>query len=101
MNRFLLAGLSVGVCLAFTHCSQPSNPPTNQPSAVSPSAASAGNVIETDPALRDILPADARIEKLAGGFAFTEGPVWINEGYALIRDIPNNAIMNWPRDGKE
>jgi gluconolactonase len=100
MNRFWLAGLSVGVCLAFTHCSQPSNPPTNQPSAVSPSAASAGNVIETDPALRDILPADARIEKLAGGFAFTEGPVWINEGYVLFSDIPNNAIMKWTPDGK-
>jgi gluconolactonase len=99
MNRFLLAGLSVGVCLAFTHCSQPSNPPTNQSSAVSTSSASAGSVIETDPALRDILP-DARIEKLAGGFAFTEGPIWAKEGYILFSDIPNNAIMKWTPDGK-
>lgn len=34
-------------------------------------------------------------EKLAGGFGFTEGPVWIKEGFLLFSDIPNNVILKW------
>ena len=30
-----------------------------------------------DPALDAIVPREARIEKLADGFQFTEGPVWL------------------------
>jgi gluconolactonase len=100
MNRILLLGLGVGLCLALMGCSQPSNPPTQQSSTVPTAATSTGSLIETDPALRDLLPADAKIEKLAGGFAFIEGPIWMKEGYVLFSDIPNNAIMKWTPDGK-
>src|SRR6201993_727163 len=46
-------------------------------------------VIRKDPALDDIVPADAKIEKLAGGFLFTEGPIWVprtdgGDGYLLF-----------------
>ena len=34
-------------------------------------------IIKKDPALDAIVSADAQIEKLAGGFLFTEGPTWI------------------------
>jgi gluconolactonase len=47
-----------------------------------------------------IVPAGAKIEKLAGGFKFTEGPVWLPEGYLLFSDIPNNAIMKWTPAGQ-
>jgi gluconolactonase len=67
---------------------------------VSTAATSIGSVIETDPALKDLLPADAKIEKLADGFAFVEGPIWLKEGYVLFSDIPSNAIMKWTPDGK-
>jgi gluconolactonase len=59
-----------------------------------------GSVERLDPALDAIVPADAAIEKVAGGFKFTEGPIWIHEGYLLFSDIPNNAIMKWTPDGK-
>ncbi|HAJ77170.1 MAG TPA: hypothetical protein DCM64_12045, partial [Gammaproteobacteria bacterium] len=36
----------------------------------------AGMVERVDPRLDALVPVDANIEKLAGGFAFTEGPVW-------------------------
>ena len=35
------------------------------------------------------------IEKLAGGFQFTEGPVWVPDGYLLFSDIPANSIYKW------
>src|SRR5436190_1925383 len=50
---------------------------------------------KASPALDQIVPAGAKIEKLAGGFQFTEGPVWMPEGYLLFSDIPANAIMKW------
>src|SRR6202047_1186495 len=49
--------------------------------------------------LDQIVPAGAKIEKLSGGFGFTEGPIWMHEGYLLFSDIPNNAIMKWTPAG--
>jgi gluconolactonase len=40
-----------------------------------------------------------KVEKIAGGFAFTEGPVWTHEGYLLFSDIPNNVIRKWTPGG--
>jgi sugar lactone lactonase YvrE len=41
-----------------------------------------------------ILPEDAKIERLATGFQFTEGPVWESSGgYLLFSDIPGNRII--------
>jgi gluconolactonase len=51
--------------------------------------------------MRAIFPADVKIEKLADGFAFIEGPIWINEegGVLLFSDIPRNQIMKWSPSG--
>ena len=42
-----------------------------------------------------IVPPDARIEQLAGGFLFTEGPAWSPDGYLLFSDPNANAIYRW------
>ena len=63
-------------------------------------AENAGTVVMVDPALREIVPGDAKIEKLATGFKFTEGPVWVHAGYLLFSDIPNKRIDKWTADGK-
>jgi gluconolactonase len=34
-------------------------------------------------------------ERLAGGFKYTEGPIWIPDGYLLFSDIPGNRIYKW------
>lgn len=34
-----------------------------------------------------------RVEKVAGGFTFTEGPVWSREGFLLFSDVPSNRII--------
>lgn len=59
-------------------------------------------VVRLNPAVDDIIPADARVEKLADGFGFLEGPVWVRKGgYLLFSDIPANVINKWsPGDGK-
>jgi gluconolactonase len=61
---------------------------------------SAGRVIRHDPALDAIVPREAAIEKIAGGFIFTEGPVWVPDGYLLFSDPNANTIYRWsPDDG--
>lgn len=54
-----------------------------------------------DPALDAIVAPGTKIEKLAGGFLFTEGPVWVRDGgYLLFSDPNNNLIYRWsPDDG--
>lgn len=65
------------------------------------SAEPAGTVQVVSPELRRLVPEGAMIEKLAGGFKFTEGPVWTREGVLLFSDIPNDRIVKWePKSGQ-
>lgn len=45
--------------------------------------------------LGEILAPNAKIEKVAGGFEFTEGPLWHPDGFLLFSDIPANTIYKW------
>src|SRR5438309_10132216 len=65
----------------------------------SPGAQSTGEVIRLSNRIDEIVPADARIEQLAEGFGFIEGPVWAREGWLLFSDIPRNVIMKWSPSG--
>ena len=42
----------------------------------------------------------AKVEKLAGGFKFIEGPAADAQGNVFFTDIPNNRIHKWSLDGK-
>ena len=49
-----------------------------------------------DPALDRLIAPDAAIETIAGGYTWTEGPLWIKDGgYLLFSDIPANSIHRW------
>ena len=52
------------------------------------------------PGLDAIVPEDLTIEKLADGFIFTEGPVWVPDGYLLFSDPNANTIYRWSPDGQ-
>src|SRR5579871_6043129 len=53
--------------------------------------AAAGGVRRLDPALDHLIAADAKVEKVSGNFAFTEGPLWVRRnGSLLFSDLPNN-----------
>ena len=47
-----------------------------------------------------VVAPGAKLEKLAGGFAFTEGPTCDRAGNVFFVDQPNNRIMEWSADGK-
>jgi gluconolactonase len=58
-------------------------------------ALTAAKVMRVDPALDAIVPQNASIEKLADGFLFTEGPVWVPDGFLLFSDPNSNTIYRW------
>jgi gluconolactonase len=54
-----------------------------------------------DPALDAIVPRDAKLERVATGFTFTEGPVWSRELGALLFSDPNeNTIYRLTPEGE-
>jgi gluconolactonase len=58
-------------------------------------------IMRLDPALDQIIAPDATIEKLASGFQFTEGPVWVKDGGYLLFSDPNaNTIYRRSSDGQ-
>ena len=59
-----------------------------------------GTILRLDPAIDALVPKDAVIEKIGSGFTFTEGPIYLREGYLLFSDIPRNTIYKWTPDGK-
>jgi gluconolactonase len=50
--------------------------------------------------LDDVVGADARVEQVAGGFEFTEGPLWSPEGALLFSSPNTNAIYRWDPRGR-
>ncbi len=89
-----------------------SNPPVNfiwirsatldfyRKNQVGGSTDAGGKVVRLDPAVDQIVPQDAKLEKLAGGFQFTEGPVWHPDGYLLFSDPNANTIYRWSPEGQ-
>jgi len=47
-----------------------------------------------------VVAPGAKLEKLAGDFAFTEGPTCDKHGNVFFTDQPNNRILKWSVDGK-
>jgi len=67
--------------------------PAQTPATASP-AITPLQVDRLDPAAARIIPANAKLERVATGFTWTEGPVWVN-GSLFFADIPSNSIRRW------
>ena len=52
--------------------------------------------VVADPRFERLVPEGARLEHLADGFVWAEGPVWLPDDEALVwSDIPNNRVLRW------
>jgi gluconolactonase len=61
-----------------------------------PEAFPASMVVDpASPGLSAIVPEDAVLERVAGGFEFTEGPVWAADGALLFSSPNTNTIYRW------
>jgi gluconolactonase len=74
---------------------------TNTPPKAAEAPAPDGSIIRLDPAFDRIVPQSSGIEKLAGDFQFTEGPLWRPDINALwFSDVVGNVVRQWSPDGK-
>jgi gluconolactonase len=50
----------------------------------------------SDPKFLTLIDSTTPIEKLASGFDWSEGPIWIKKGaYLLFSDVPSNTVYRW------
>lgn len=86
--------LRMACCVALgllAHAAIAATPPATRREPIT-----AAKVERWDPAMDALVPQDARIEKLAEGFGWAEGPVWIAAGgYLLFTDVPGNRMWKW------
>jgi gluconolactonase len=71
---------------------------TTGPLAITPSEVNV-DVIRNDAAINKIVGPNPKVFKLAEGFKFTEGPVWVGDGL-LFSDPNANTIYKYSKDGK-
>ena len=55
-----------------------------------------GIIQRNDPALDQLIAPDAKIQKLAEGYDWSEGPVWFPKQKMLVfSDVPRNTVYSW------
>ncbi|MDQ3290958.1 MAG: SMP-30/gluconolactonase/LRE family protein, partial [Bacteroidota bacterium] len=58
-----------------------------------------GSILKLDDRLDQIIKPGAKIEVLAKGFTWSEGPVWLpQDNKLLFSDIPPNKIYQWTEE---
>lgn len=68
-------------------------------SAAGPAPSFKGSIERLDPALDALIAPGAAIEVLAGGFNWSEGPVWYQDGI-VFSDVPENTAFAWKEGDK-
>ena len=90
--------LLVAVLLAWTMAcgGAPEAPPEEVDTGPAGEPAGEGSIVRLDRRLDSLIPPGSTVEKVAEGYTFTEGPVWIRgEQRLLFSDVRANAIHQW------
>jgi gluconolactonase len=69
------------------------------PERARPVVATEFQVDRADPALDAVIASDAKLEQVASGFVFTEGPVWSSDQSLLFSSPNTNSIYRWHPSG--
>jgi gluconolactonase len=86
----------VGLVL-FTSYLSPSSGAWAQSPKEQPSGAAA--IVQHDPRFDALVPKGVKLEKIADGFTWVEGPVWDKKEQALLfSDIPANMVYRWKEE---
>ena len=59
---------------------------------IPPVLTTAATVERLDPAIDRLVPKQAKLERVASGFKWTEGPLWLPTNKLIFAEIPSNSI---------
>lgn len=92
----MIFGLSLLLALGMLACEGPEEENRKPKGDPMDAYEHIGQIDRLEDAINDLIPEDAKIEVLAEGFDWTEGPVWVEEGeFVLFSDIPPNKVHKW------
>lgn len=99
VRLLLLIAIALGCTGAFIFRSlHASTKPNQAPSNAAVLATTPLQVARLDPSADRIIPPNAQLEKIATGFTWIEGPVWLNNSL-YFAEITSNSIRRWTPDG--
>lgn len=82
------------IFLALAACSSP-----KVQEEEAPKFQTIGSIERLDSAINSLIPPEAKIEILASGFEWAEGPLWLEGQNALIfTDVPTNKVWKWTEE---
>lgn len=70
------------------------NTDTNPPMTATNATGVLGTIDRLDPAIDQLLPADAKVEILVAGVDWAEGPIWFHGGLNFS-DVKQNTMYRW------
>lgn len=100
MKFALHTAAALSVLLMASACSQEKKAEAPaEAAATAPVAAEGTSIQRLDPALDAIIPANAVLEKVTGGYKFVEGPAWVHNEL-WFSDLSGNKLFALGADGK-
>ncbi len=89
-RQFLISSSALAGLAAVSRPSDPWRPSPRYPDPL---------VRSIDPSFSKYALGLAKVEKIASGMRWCEGPAWFGDGrYLLWSDIPNNCLMRWDEE---
>lgn len=89
--------IALSAALMLAACSSAPKPEAKMETAAPKGV---GNIVRLDPALDALISKDAVIEKVGGGFSFTEGPLWRPDGTLWFSDVTGNVVRSITPEGQ-
>ena len=98
-SQLLLGTTIVLTCLSLAHLRHAAGVNASvsaRPAAIDSSPLNSGpiQVDRLDPSIDRIVPALATLDRVATGFKWVEGPVWVTDSL-FFAEIPSNSIRKW------
>jgi gluconolactonase len=97
LTRWLALGLAMAPLVAIATYAGAHIPETYRAAGFFAAFQATGATAATN---RSIIAPGAHLQKLAGGFKFTEGPATDARGNVYFTDQPNDRMMKWSTGGK-
>jgi gluconolactonase len=94
------ARLSLLLVFSMAMLSSNGRADSGNPSESASSGANFGRIEILDERLDELIPTGAKLEVIADGFRWSEGPLWLDtEQLIVFSDVPENKIYAWSESG--